>query len=111
MAEYEAVTLRLDPRAIPAMRAAFENALAELRPALARLGEVGHIHGAWMGDPQSEEVVAFYNDRVMDAVDGPYQALLQYEKELRRVHKQLTVMELEYQRVESENAEGFEAVL
>lgn len=107
MAEYEGVHLRLTPQAIPAVREAFERALDLLEPEITRLGEVGYIHAPWMGDPKSEEVRLFYNARVMDAVDGPYQALVLYQEELRRVRDQLAVMEQEYQRAETENGDLF----
>lgn len=105
MSEYPPVTLRLEPQAIPALRRAFENALVEIGPPLDRLRKVGHIPGAWMGDPKSAEVVALYNSRVMDAVDGPYEALVQYEQELTRVRDQLAAMEQEYARTEADNVD------
>ena len=107
MIEYEGVHLRLTPQAIPTVRAAFERAIALLGPEILRLGEVGHIHRPWLGDPKSEEVRVLYNARVMDAEDGPYQALLLYEQELHRVSDQLYAMEQEYQRAETETAEMF----
>lgn len=111
MIEYEAVHLRLSPDAIPRVREAFENAIALLRPEIARLGEVGHIRAPWMGDPVSAEVVTFYNTRVMDAPDGPYQALVLYLKELMRVSDELYAMEQEYQRAETANGDLFEQAL
>lgn len=38
---------------------------------------------------------------------GPYQALVLYQEELRRVRDQLAVMEQEYQRAETENGDLF----
>lgn len=111
MTEYPPVTLRVEPQAIPALRRAFENALAEIGPPLDRLGEVGHIPGAWLGDPKSQEVVTLYNDRVMRAVDGPYEALVQYEQELTRVRDQLAAMEQEYARTETANVDALGSTL
>ncbi len=102
MPEYDAAHLRVTPEAIPTLRAAFEKAIELLRPEIKRLGDVGHIKGRWLGDPVSAEVVAFYNDRVMDAADGPYQALVLYQEELMRVRDQLTVMQQMYERNEDE---------
>ena len=107
MIEYEGAHLRLAPQAIPAVRAAFDRAVALLEPELAKLGQVGVIEQAWLGDPVSEKVRVFYNERVMEAEDGPYEALLLYQKELMRVRDQLKVMEQEYQRAETENSDMF----
>ena len=107
MIEYEGVNLRLSPQAIPRVREAFDRALDLLEPEIFKLGEVGVIQRPWLGDPKSEEVRVFYNARVMEAEDGPYEALLLYQQELRRVRDQLYAMEQEYQRVEAENAGMF----
>lgn len=101
---YEPVHLRVEPQAIPELRAAFERALMTLERPVADLGRFGRINGAWMGDPKSAEVVAFYNDHVMDAPDGQYEALLRYQQELTRVRDQLKLLEAEYQRTEDANA-------
>lgn len=102
---YEGVHLRVQPQAIPELRAAFERALAMLVPAIRDLGRYGWIDGAWMGDPKSVEVAELYNERVMKATDGPYQALVLYQGELTRIVDQLYVMEQEYQRTEQGNAD------
>ncbi len=107
MVEYAAVHLRVNPQAIPRLRAAFEAAVARLGPEVAKLGRVGHIRGAWMGDPKSEEVRVAYNEKVMDAVDGPYQALVLYVKELSRVVEQLYALEQDYQRTDLQSADMF----
>lgn len=104
---YEPVHLRVEPEAIPHLRVAFEKALDVLVKPIRDLGEVGRITGAWMGDPKSAEVVAFYNARVMDAPDGQYQALLRYQEELTRVRDQLRLLESEYRRVEDGNTALF----
>ncbi len=105
---YEAVHLRVEPQAIPQLRAAFEKALATLAKPIGDLGRNGHINGAWMGDPKSEEVVALYNELVMNRPDGQYQALLRYQQELTRVRDQLALLEAEYQRVDGESAATFD---
>lgn len=105
MTDYPPTTLRLEPHAIPAIRAAFDAALDELGPELRDLANVGYISGPWLGDPASIETVEFYNRRVMDAPDGPYHALVTYQAELTRVRDQLVELEAAYQRTEGENAE------
>jgi hypothetical protein len=98
------VTLRLTPHAIPAMRAAFEKALADLAHQLMFLRRDGVIPEPWLGDPVSASVVNYYNERVMFASDGPYAALRAYEAELLKVRDNLQVMEDHYRRTEGDNA-------
>lgn len=105
MPDYPPATLRVGSRALPAMLAAYEAALDDLGPELRRLADVGRFAGPWLGDPVSQKTFEFYNRRVMDAPDGPYQALLAYETELLRVRDQLAAMEADYRRTEGENAE------
>ncbi|WP_433280234.1 hypothetical protein ACQPZA_11060 [Pseudonocardia xinjiangensis] len=101
---YLPVTLRLEPQTIPAVRAALDDALAELRPHLMRLRRDGSIPAPWLGDPVSEQSVSYYQARVMDAPDGPYAALRAYEVELLKVRDNLQVLEDHYRRTEGENA-------
>jgi hypothetical protein len=89
---------------IPAMRAAFEDALLELRPQLMRLRRDGIIPEPWLGDPVSAKVIGYYHHQVMDAPDGPYAALVAYEAELLKVRDNLQVLEDHYRRTEGENA-------
>lgn len=99
---YAPVHLRVEPQAIPRLRAALDKALARLEKPVSDLGQVGHIHGAWMGDPKSAEVAAHYNANVMDAPDGQYQALLRYQEELRRIRDQLTLLGRLYQQTDDD---------
>ena len=105
MPDYPPTTLRVSPRALPAMRAAYNDALDDLRVQLRKLDDVGHLAGPWLGDPVSQQTFEFYNRRVMEAPDGPYHALLAYEAELVRVRDQLAAMEADYRRTEGENVE------
>lgn len=98
------VTLHLEPHALPMVRSAFEDAIAEVQAHLARLGRTGFIPEAWLGDPVSAEVQAHYNTTVMEASDGPYAALVAYEAELTRIRDNLQLMEDHYRRTEGENA-------
>ena len=98
------VALRLEPQAIPPMRAAFDDALAELRPKLHQLRRDGYVPEAWLGDAVSAAVRSHYNDQVMDASDGPYAALIAYEAELIKVRDNLQLLEDHYRRTEGDNA-------
>src|ERR1700754_3951685 len=98
------VTLRLEPHAIPAVRAAFEEVLAELGYQLVRLRRAGFIPEPWLGDPVSAKVVDYYHQRVMEAADGPFAALRAYEVELLKVRDNLQILEDHYRRTEGENA-------
>jgi hypothetical protein len=99
------VSLRLQPAAIPAIRAAFEEAIASLRCQLNRLRDEGYLREPWLGDEISAEVASFYNRRVMDSSDGPYAALVAYEAELLNVRDTLKRMEDEYRRTEGDNTQ------
>jgi hypothetical protein len=96
-------TLRLQPSAIPAMLAAFDENLAELRPHLRRLRQQGYIPEPWLGDSTSAAVASHYNSRVMDAADGPYAAMVALEAELLRIRDSLQLLEDHYRRTEGEN--------
>jgi hypothetical protein len=102
---YLPVTLRLEPRTIPAVRLAFDDALAMLADQLGRIRNDGYLLEPWLGDEISLEVRDFYNRHVMDSTDGPYAALVAYEAELLRVRDTLQQMEDEYRRTEGDNAE------
>lgn len=101
---YSPVTLRVEPHALPAMKAAFAEALTTLRPHLARLREVGYLHEAWLGDEMSEYVRYHYNTYIMGEKESPYAALRAYEQRLQDVHDALDRMEQEYRRTEGDNA-------
>jgi hypothetical protein len=99
------VALRVEPQAIPAIRLAFDDALADLSEQLRRVRNEGYLGEPWLGDEISLEVRDFYNRHVMDSTDGPYAALVAYEAELLRVRDTLQQMEDEYRRTEGDNAE------
>jgi hypothetical protein len=102
---YPPVTLRVEPHAIPGVRVAFDNAVSELSYELNQLRQNGYISEPWLGDPLSAMVQVAYNSRVMDAPDGPYQALVTYLHELMRVRDHLVAAEAEYERTEGSNSE------
>jgi hypothetical protein len=99
------VALRIEPRAIPAIRLAFDDALADLSEQLRRVRNEGYLGEPWLGDEISLEVRDFYNRHIMDSTDGPYAALVAYEAELLRIRDTLQQMEDEYRRTEGDNAE------
>jgi hypothetical protein len=96
--------LRVEPSAIPAVRAALDESLIELSSHLRRLGQEGYIREPWLGDRVSADVAASYNLRVMDAHDGPYAAMVALEAELVKIRDSLQLMEDHYRRTEGENA-------
>jgi hypothetical protein len=99
------VALRVEPRAIPVIRLAFDDALADLSEQLRRIRNEGYLGEPWLGDEISLEVRDFYNRHIMDSTDGPYAALVAYEAELLRIRDTLQQMEDEYRRTEGDNAE------
>ena len=103
--ESASVMLRIQARAIPALRAAFDEAAAVVGQQVVRLQREGYLGEPWLGDEISLEVRDFYNRHVMDSTDGPYAALVAYEAELLRVRDTLQQMEDEYRRTEGDNAE------
>jgi hypothetical protein len=97
-------SLRIEPAAIPAVRAAVDDALAELSPHIRRLRQQGYIPEPWLGDPISAEVASTYNRKVMEAADGPYGAMVALEAELLRIRDTLQALEDDYRRTEGDNA-------
>jgi hypothetical protein len=102
--QYTPAALRVEPSAIPVVRVAFDESIAELRPHLRRLGQEAYIREPWLGDPVSAEVVSSYNLRVMDASDGPYAAMVALEAELLKIRQSLQLLEDHYRRTEGDNA-------
>lgn len=102
---YSSVMLRVEPRSIPKLRAAFDDALLRIGEHLRRLQNEGYLGEPWLGDEISRHVRDFYNDHVMNSPTGPYAALVAYEAELLRVRDTLQRMEDEYRRTEGDNAE------
>ena len=96
--------LRLQPHMIPALRAAFASAVADLTSALLRLRQEGNLPQPWLGDEVSAEVAAHYTKRAMDDPDSSYQSLQLYRAELTRIHDTLQQMEDDYRRTEGDNA-------
>ena len=104
---YPSSTLRVDPDTLPALRAAIENTLTELTPHLDRMRDDGHMPEPWLGDSASYESWVFYTDHVMGAPDGPFQAMLAYERQLVAIHARLTEIQAAYDRNESDTGALF----
>jgi hypothetical protein len=97
--------VRVDPHRLTAVREAYEKALDELTLQLDELGDVGHIQTPWLGDDVSNEVKDRYNATVMGSPLGAYQAMRQYEAELKAVRDQFAAMERAYLAAESANVD------
>jgi hypothetical protein len=97
--------LRVDPGRLTAVRDAYDKALNELVLQLDELGDVGHVHTPWLGDDVSNEVKDHYNSTVMGSKLGAYQAMRQYEAELKAVRDQFAEMEQAYLAAETANAD------
>lgn len=95
--------------AIPAVRAAFEEGLAELTPHLVLLQDEALIRQPWLGDDTSADVVAHYDQRVIKDAQGPLAAMRQYEQELLRILDSVKAIEASYPQIDDANAGGFRA--
>ncbi len=102
---YPAAVLRVAPHAIPDVRAALDEVLHEMRPLLARMLYEGWIREPWMGDSVSHRMCQSYNDKVMRAGDGPYNAMVAYEQQLTAARDRLAEIEDAYRRTEGENSD------
>jgi hypothetical protein len=93
---HPAVTLRVDSNALPAVKAAFDEAIAEVRSHTRRLGRAALIPEPWLGDPISSSAQTHYNTVVMESSDGSYAAMTAYVNELLRIRESLQAMEDQY---------------
>lgn len=108
---YHPATLVVDPDTLPALRGAIEATLNELTPHLEIMQDEAHIPEPWLGDSASYETWQFYTDQVMNAPDGPFHALLAYERQLVAIVLRLNEIEAEYARNEAETGATFERML
>jgi hypothetical protein len=104
---HSAVTLRVDRNALPAVKDAFDEAIAEVRSHTRRLGRAALIPEPWLGDPISSSTQMHYNAVVMESADGSYAAMTAYVNELIRVRESLQAMEEQYVGGEGTIAQGF----
>lgn len=90
--------LYVEPDMVPALRAAFQSAIAQVNEALVGLSRRGFLPMPWLGDEESSEVAAHYTQQAMEGPASSYQALVAYHRELNTVHDTLQRMEDEYRR-------------
>lgn len=98
------VTLRVDRTALPAVKAAFDEAIAEVRSQVQRLGRAAFIPEPWLGDPISSSAQIHYNTVVMESTDGAYSAMVAYGDELIRIRNSIQAMEDNYLRTDGDIA-------
>jgi hypothetical protein len=101
---HPAITLRVSRDALPAVKAAFDEAIAEVRAQVQRLGGAAFIPEPWLGDPVSLSAQLHYNRVVMESADGPYAAMVAYADELIRIRDSLQQMEDSYLRADGDIA-------
>lgn len=106
--QYPPDTLRLRPDAIPGVRAAIEATLGELSPHLRRMEYEAHMPEPWLGDSESHKVWAVYDQGVMRASDGAFEAVRAYERQLMDIRDRLVEIERSYAGTEDANRAGFE---
>ena len=105
MPERPTAVLRLEPHMLPAVVAAYDRAVKEIKPLLEDLSHRGRLSRPWTDDAVAIEVARAYNELAMDGPRSAYAALRLYEQELVATRDQLRQMEAEYRRVEGDNAE------
>ncbi|WP_147254092.1 hypothetical protein [Pseudonocardia hierapolitana] len=86
----------MDSSALPAVKAAFDEAIAEVRLQVQRLGGAAFIPEPWLGDPISSTTRAHYNSVVMESAEGAYSAMVAYADELIRIRDSLQAMQDQY---------------
>ena len=92
----------MEAHQLPALRAAFTEALERFRELLMLVRYDLDIPEPWLGDEVSIETHDYYVQRVLQGT--PYRALCNYLKELERVHDALRAAEDSYRQVEGDNA-------
>ena len=102
---YPAAVLRVAPQALPDIRTALDEVLAELGPLLQRMRQDAYIREPWMGDSERYRMWRSYNRKVMSAEDGPFMAMLAYEAQLSSARDRLAEIEDAYRRTEGENSD------
>lgn len=105
--QYPPAILRVHPDAIPGMRAAIDATLGELSPHLGRMEREAFMPEPWLGDSESHKVWAVYDQGVMRASDGAFEAIRAYERQLRDIRDRLVEIERGYTGTEDANRAGF----
>ncbi len=94
------LTLRTEPHALPALRAAYERAAVDLIDLLATIRRRGRLPEPWAADDISIAMTEHYNREVMDGPHSTYAALRAYEQELLTIVDTLKRMEDDYRNTE-----------
>ncbi len=102
---YSAATLRVTADVLPGLRRAVDDTIKELSPHLQRMQDGAVLDAPWLDDPVSAESYRVYNDNVMRAKDGPFQALLSYEQHLRAISQRLAEIQRNYDEAEAANSD------
>jgi hypothetical protein len=102
---YPAAVLRVAPDVLPELRKAVDKTLKELSPHLELMQKEGFLPEPWLGDPVSAESHRVYNEHVMGAPDGPFHALLAYERQLVAISERLAQIQRNYDEAEAANAD------
>lgn len=105
--QYPPTVLRVQPDAIPGLRAAIEATLRELSPHLGRMEVDAYMPEPWLGDSESHKVWAVYDQGVMRAPDGAFHAVRAYERQLMDIRDRLVEIERGYAGTEDANRAGF----
>ncbi|WP_219417882.1 hypothetical protein [Pseudonocardia nigra] len=98
MSDLPSLTLRVEPDALPALRAAYGRAADDIGDLLNDVGRRGRL--AEPADDISVGMAEHYNHEVMDGAYSTYTALRRYEQELRKVVDTLKRREDDYRRNE-----------
>jgi glutamate synthase domain-containing protein 1 len=106
-AVYPAAVLVVGPEALPRLRRALDDTLVELSPLLERMQREAHIPEPWLGDSASYATWAVYTERVMGAPDGPFRAMVAYERQLVAIRDRLGEIERAYAENEATTGDLF----
>ncbi len=102
---YPAAVLRVTPDALPELRRAVDNTLDELTPHLQTMYRAAILPEPWLRDPVSAETHRVYNENVMGAHDGPFHALLMYQRQLVTISERLAEIQRNYDEAEAANSD------
>jgi hypothetical protein len=100
--------LHVKPESIPAVRAALQQSLDELTPALILLQRNGLLTQPWLNEPVSLAAMKHYNQTVMQSESGLYHGLLAYERQLKEA---IVVLDAAARRYAQHEAEQTDLVL
>lgn len=101
---FQAGVIRLERSRLPALRAAFKDALTSVEELILQLGNDGYLPEAWLGDEVSIETANYYNERVMGPQGTPFAALVAYQTQLKRVIDAIDAVAKQYEGAEGANA-------